>query len=63
MIRAIFGGGLSFMTLLFLVFLVMKLAEVGAVASWSWLTVTSPLWVGPAFLAIIAVIVFLVIYG
>ncbi len=32
-------------TLVFIVFLVLKLAKVGAVASWSWWWVTSPLWI------------------
>ena len=36
---------------MFLVFLVMKLAEIGAVATWSWWWVTAPLW-GPALLAL-----------
>lgn len=42
---------------LFLIFLVLKLAEIGTVATWSWWWVTSPLWI-PAVLAlgIIAVI-------
>lgn len=30
---------------MFLIFLTLKLAEVGAVAAWSWWAVTSPLWV------------------
>lgn len=29
----------------FIVFLVLKLAEIGVVASWSWWWVTSPLWI------------------
>lgn len=45
---------------LFIVFLVLKLAEVGAVASWSWWWVTSPLWIplgiGIIFLIIIGII-------
>ena len=31
--------------LLFLVFLILKLTEVGTVADWSWLWVTAPLWI------------------
>ena len=30
---------------LFVVFLVLKLAEVGAVANWSWWWVTCPIWI------------------
>jgi hypothetical protein len=29
-----------------LIFLTLKLAEVGIVATWSWWWVTSPLWIG-----------------
>lgn len=36
----------SLMTVLFIVFLVLKLAEVGQVADWSWWWVTAPYW-GP----------------
>lgn len=39
------GNGVGLGTLLFLVFLILKLAEVGAVAGWSWWWVTSPLWI------------------
>lgn len=39
------NGGIGLGSLLFLVFLVMKLAGIGIVANWSWWAVTSPLWV------------------
>ncbi len=32
-------------TILFLIFLTLKLAEVGQVATWSWWWVTAPLWI------------------
>ena len=32
-------------TILFLIFLVLKLAGIGEVATWSWWWVTSPLWI------------------
>lgn len=32
-------------TILFVVFLVMKLARIGDVANWSWWWVTSPMWI------------------
>jgi hypothetical protein len=32
-------------TILFVVFLVMKLAKIGDVANWSWWWVTAPLWI------------------
>jgi len=36
--------GIGLAGALFLIFLVLKLTEVGAVAHWSWWWVTSPLW-------------------
>ena len=39
---------MTFTTLLFLAFLVLKLGEIGVVADWSWWWVTSPLWIVPA---------------
>lgn len=38
-------GGISVLTVLFIIFLVLKLAGVGDVAHWSWVWVTSPLWI------------------
>lgn len=38
-------SGFGFGAILFLIFLVLKLAEIGAVASWSWWWVTCPLWI------------------
>lgn len=37
--------GVSLSVLVFIVFLTLKLAEVGQVATWSWWWVTSPLWI------------------
>lgn len=39
------SGGLGIGGVLFLIFLVLKLAEVGVVARWSWWWVCSPLWI------------------
>ena len=53
------GTALSLPVLIFLVFLVLKLAGIGQVATWSWLWVTSPLWIGFAlgiFLVVAALI-------
>ena len=48
-------------TLLFLIFLTLKLAGIGQIANWSWWWVTSPLWIP---LAVgIAIIVIAVIIG
>jgi hypothetical protein len=60
------SSGLSLPVLVFLLFLGLKLAEVGVVATWSWWWVTSPLWIPVAFvigtgvLAIIIIIIALI---
>ncbi len=36
---------ISLWPIVFVVFLVLKLAEVGAVANWSWWWVTCPIWI------------------
>lgn len=51
------SGGLGLGTVLFLIFLTLKLAEVGPVAKWSWWWVTSPLWIPLALVIFIAVII------
>ena len=55
-------GGLGLGTVLFLIFLTLKLAEVGPVAKWSWWWVTSPLWIpltlfGLIFAVILGIII------
>ena len=50
-------GGLGIGTILFLIFLTLKLAEVGPVAKWSWWWVTSPLWIPLALVGVIVAIV------
>jgi len=52
------GTGVSFLTILFLVFLVLKLMHVIA---WSWWWIFSPIWI-PIAIAVIAVIVILAIF-
>lgn len=39
------SAGFPILTILFLIFLTLKLAGVGTVATWSWWAVTSPLWI------------------
>ena len=55
-------GGISLSTLVFLVFLVLKLANV---INWSWWLVTLPIWIGLAFeflwLGIVLLVIFFVI--
>lgn len=40
------SAGFPILTILFLIFLTLKLAGIGVVATWSWWAVTSPLWIG-----------------
>lgn len=49
------SGGIGICGLLFIVFLVLKLAGIGAVATWSWWWVTCPLWIGFAVAGIFLV--------
>ena len=51
------GGGIGCLTALGIVFVALKLAEVGKVAEWSWWWVLAPFWIQPA----IAIGIFLVI--
>ena len=53
--------GLTFLQVLFLVFLVLKLTETTVVASWSWWLVTAPLWGGFALIIVVWVIIFIII--
>lgn len=53
------GGGLGFGTVLFLIFLVLKLV---GVIDWSWWWVTSPLWISAALTVLIIAGVFLYYY-
>lgn len=38
------SGGIGLCGAVFVVFLILKLAEIGQVKNWSWWWVTSPLW-------------------
>jgi len=46
-------SGVSLGGLIFVVFLTLKLAGIGQVATWSWWWVTSPLWIGVAIYSVI----------
>lgn len=46
------NNGIGFFGLLAIVFIGLKLGEVGAVASWSWAWVLAPLW-GPLALVLV----------
>jgi hypothetical protein len=51
------SSGLGVGTILFLIFLTLKLAEIGPVQYWSWWWITSPLWIPLAFIVVILFIV------
>lgn len=61
----VIGTGLTFMQVLFLVFLVLKLTETSVIATWSWWWITAPLWGGVAlFFAIwVLIMVIMLIVG
>jgi hypothetical protein len=50
------NSGLSAGTILFLIFLTLKLGGWGIVATWSWWWIFSPLWIPVAFIMIIYII-------
>lgn len=53
-------SGIGFLGLLAIVFIGLKLAGVGVVASWSWWWVLAPLWVVPVFLFSLAGVLWIV---
>ena len=53
------SNGICIGTVLFLIFLTLKLAEIGQVATWSWWWVTSPLWI--PLIAVIGILVLVVL--
>ena len=52
--------GLGLGTILFLIFLTLKLGGWGVVATWSWWWVFAPIWIPVAFIFVIAFIVGLI---
>lgn len=55
------SAGIGLWGCVFIVFLIMKLAEIGVVANWSWWWVTAPLWL-PITLVVCGLIIWFVIY-
>jgi hypothetical protein len=49
------NGGLGLGGILFLIFLTLKLAEIGPVQYWSWWWITSPLWIPLIIVILIAI--------
>ena len=56
------SSGIGLGGLIFAVFLVLKLAEIGKVATWSWWWVTSPLWIPLAILLVFGIVSLVVIF-
>lgn len=56
-------GGLGLGSIVFLIFLFMKVLGIGAVAEWSWWWVTSPLWIPIVLLIGVTVIGFIISMG
>ena len=56
------SGGVSFLGLLAIVFITLKLVGVSAVATWSWFWVVSPLWI-PLALVIVVFAVIMIFAG
>lgn len=52
------NSSIGFLGVLFLIFLTLKLAEVGVVATWSWWWVTSPIWT-PVGLFIVGILIYI----
>lgn len=50
------SGGIDGLTLLFLIFLTLKLGGWGVVATWSWFWVFSPIWIPIAIAVLVLVI-------
>mgnify|MGYP003386496870 CR=1 FL=1 len=63
--KEVASGGIGICTLLFLLFLGLKLGGIGQVAHWSWWWVTSPLWIPWAIVLAVLLIVaiFVIIVG
>jgi hypothetical protein len=54
------SNGIGLGTVLFLIFLTLKLAEVGPVQYWSWWWVTAPLWIPLGLVLVILSIIGLI---
>jgi len=54
------SNGLGLGTVLFLIFLTLKLGGWGVVATWSWWWVFSPLWIPIILLGIVVLVAFLI---
>lgn len=61
-VKNVSSGGISFFGLLAIVFITLKLTQIGPVATWSWWWVLSPIWI-PFALSILILLVMVAIVG
>ena len=61
-VETVSSGGISFFGLLAIVFITLKLTQIGPVATWSWWWVLSPIWI-PFALCILILLVMVAIVG
>ena len=61
-VETVSSGGIGFFGLLAIVFITLKLAQIGPVATWSWWWVLSPIWI-PFALSILILLVMVAIVG
>ncbi len=54
--KTVRSGGIGFCGLLAIVFIALKLAGIGAVATWSWWWVLSPLWIPFVLVLVVAIV-------
>lgn len=54
------GGGVSILTVLQIIFIVLKCAKIGDFEKWSWVKVFIPTWIGLGIFLIAVVILFIV---
>lgn len=54
------GGGVSILTVLQIIFIVLKCAKIGDFAKWSWVKVLIPTWIGLGIF-LIAVVILLIV--
>ena len=61
-VETVSSGGIGFFGLLAIVFITLKLTQIGPVATWSWWWVLSPIWI-PFALSILILLVMVAIVG
>lgn len=59
--KTVRSGGIGFCGLLAIVFIALKLAGIGVVATWSWWWVLSPLWIPSALVIVFLFVILLLV--